>query len=242
VLSEVESWWKARPGRLLRIVLFLYGLSWVLTSTYIGFRLFPSVNDSFGQGDAEGTVRSTYEVSLLFWDFMISQFALVFLYVVVLGILGASVQILRAIAAHRPGPLKENETRSEGEEVWDSGYSAWYFALPFLGGTNALFIYLVIAAGFVGTIGAIDSFNIYGFSAIAIFAGLFSKKTFDKLADVFDVVFGVGEAGDNNSHSSQKSGDDSPMQGGQTREAQGEHGAHHEEVDRTRHDEQLTKG
>lgn len=178
----------------MRRLMFVYGLFWVVVAAIVSLRMFPNVERSFAPAgddgaDSAAAASEVYQVDLIFWDAETTGLGLIVFYVVALGILGAGVQALRAVAEHKPP-----NGGDDSSEPWDSRYAMWYLGLPFFGGTNALFFYVVLGAGFVGAFENIEQFNVFGVSAIAIFAGLFSQKVFKKLSQVFDVVFSLDEA------------------------------------------------
>ena len=178
---------------MMRRLMFAYGLAWVVIAAIVGLRMFPQVEKTFAPASdtsASSAAAATYSVDLIFWDVKTTALGLIVFYVVALGILGAGIQALRAVADHKPKKVGADDSADD----WDSRYTMWYLGLPFFGGTNALFFYVVLGAGFVGAFDNIEQLNVFGVSAIAIFAGLFSQKVFKKLAQVFDVVFSLDEA------------------------------------------------
>lgn len=145
-----------------------------------------------GESDASGAAPEapTAEVSFLILDFRVSGITLVLVYIAALGMIGGAMQGIRAVAQHRIDGTDRGD-----DQAWNSSYSVWYVVLPLLGSVNALILYLVIAAGFIGSVGDTASLNFYGVSALAIFGGLFSQKTFRKFSDIFDVAVGVADTG-----------------------------------------------
>jgi hypothetical protein len=72
-----------------------------------------------------------------------------------------------------------------------ASWSLWFIVRPFVGSALALILYLILRGGLLST-AATDSaqgLNVYGLSAVAGLAGMFSRQATDKLGEVFDTLF-----------------------------------------------------
>ncbi len=69
----------------------------------------------------------------------------------------------------------------------------WYFLRPFIGMALVLGFYFAIRAGFFALSAETKSFNIVGFAATAFLAGMFTRQAAEKLAQLFDNLFGVSQ-------------------------------------------------
>jgi hypothetical protein len=76
-----------------------------------------------------------------------------------------------------------------GNEKLSRSWLWWYILKPFIGMVLAVIFYLVIRGGFLSTGADAGKLNIYGITALAGLAGMFSKQATDKLSEVFDALF-----------------------------------------------------
>jgi IPT/TIG domain len=84
-----------------------------------------------------------------------------------------------------------------GNQRYYSSWSIWYLLRPIVGAALATLIYFAVRGGFLSGSAQSNTVNPYGIGAVAGLAGLFSKQATDKLREVFETLFKVGEeAGD----------------------------------------------
>jgi hypothetical protein len=76
-----------------------------------------------------------------------------------------------------------------GNEKLGRSWLWWYILKPFIGMMLAVIFYLVIRGGFLSAGAEAGRLNIYGITALAGLAGMFSKQATDKLSEVFDALF-----------------------------------------------------
>jgi len=76
-----------------------------------------------------------------------------------------------------------------GNRQLKASWSWWYFTRLPIGAVLGVLFYFVIRAGLLSS--STDSVSPYGVVAFGALAGWFSERASDKLAEVFDVVFGV---------------------------------------------------
>jgi hypothetical protein len=65
----------------------------------------------------------------------------------------------------------------------------WYLLKPFIGMSLAVVFYLVVRGGFLSGSVETGKLNVYGLTALAGMAGMFSKQATDKLSEVFNTLF-----------------------------------------------------
>jgi hypothetical protein len=101
-----------------------------------------------------------------------------FLLVLFMGLLGASVYALRSVANYR------------GDQMLYSTWLTYYVVHPPAGAVIALLLYLVVRAGFLKADGAdVSTVNLFGICAVAGLGGMFSDIAFLKLRELFQVLF-----------------------------------------------------
>lgn len=86
-----------------------------------------------------------------------------------------------------------------GNQKFQESWVLWYVLRPLIGMALAVVLYVVFRAGFLSVSAASSEVvNIYGITAIAALAGLFSKQAADKLNEIFTTAFrtakGLGDA------------------------------------------------
>lgn len=120
-----------------------------------------------------------YPVKLLWTtgQFMISADVRLLMVVMLAGGLGSFIHTATSF-----GDFVGNEKLSRSW-IW------WYVLKPFIGMILAVIFYLVIRGGFLSAGAEAGKLNIYGITALAGLAGMFSKQATDKLSEVFDALF-----------------------------------------------------
>jgi hypothetical protein len=68
------------------------------------------------------------------------------------------------------------------------GWVWWYILRPFIGGSLALALYFTARGGLLSG-GTPENIDLFGIASLSMLAGLFAKKTVDKLEEVFDTIF-----------------------------------------------------
>jgi hypothetical protein len=120
---------------------------------------------------------STIEFDVWWWGVSGSAGTIVLVVVSVLGLAGGALAGLRAAASWA------------GDKKFDSSWMLWYWARPLVGAGVALLLYLLIAGGLLGVANEPSGVNHYGVAALALMAGLFSKKAFEKFNALFTEMF-----------------------------------------------------
>src|SRR5439155_5478863 len=80
--------------------------------------------------------------------------------------------------------------------VWS--WSAYYFALPFIGAGLAFIFYLVIRGGFFSTGATVQNTSPVGFAAVAALIGMFTEQAVQKLQKISDSILSPPEKGKDN--------------------------------------------
>lgn len=69
----------------------------------------------------------------------------------------------------------------------------WYLLRVLVGSSLALIFYFAVRGGFFANDASSGAINPYGIAAVSGLVGLFSKQATDKLREIFDTAFRVGE-------------------------------------------------
>lgn len=77
--------------------------------------------------------------------------------------------------------------------VWS--WAAMYLVLPILGGAMAFIFYLVIRGGFFSPTARIEDTSSFGFAAVAVLVGMFTREAAEKLKQISETVFTKPGAG-----------------------------------------------
>jgi hypothetical protein len=83
-----------------------------------------------------------------------------------------------------------------GNNQFKRSWILWYSVRPFTASGLALGLYFVFRGGFLNYNADAAGINLYGILTISVLAGLFTDKATNKLAEIFEVVFG-SKKGDN---------------------------------------------
>lgn len=111
----------------------------------------------------------------------------VYLFLVLMGLLGSGLSGLRALAKYK------------GMGAFDANWTWWYIGRPFIGAAVGPIVYWAMRTGIVGTSGSSpDVLDPFGVAIIGALGGLFSRNVLVKLAEVIDVVFGESPGGSGN--------------------------------------------
>jgi hypothetical protein len=112
------------------------------------------------------------------------------------GILGSFMHAAQSLAAY------------VGNREFRRSWILWYVLRPFIGGVLGMLFYFVIRAGLITpTADAVSPYGVVSFGALA---GWFSKQATDKLAEVFDTLFGTGKSGKNHQYRDRLGGEARP--------------------------------
>jgi IPT/TIG domain len=84
-----------------------------------------------------------------------------------------------------------------GNRKFRRSWILMYLALPFIGGALAVLFYLILRGGLI-TGQATAQVNVFGFTAIAALAGLFSSQGAEKLQQIFSILLLPAEKGKDN--------------------------------------------
>lgn len=138
------------------------------------------------------------------WDLLFSQLVLGWLALgggaVVLGLYTVSASsvtnrtLLLAVALAGGGGGCVSATAALvsyiGERAFRVSWTAYFFFRPILGAAIAVLFYVTIRAGLVNGNAPPSTLNYYGFLAISLLVGLFSKGILDRLLDAYAVILG----------------------------------------------------
>ena len=76
-----------------------------------------------------------------------------------------------------------------GNRSLKSSWMWWYVLRPFIGMTLAVIFYFVIRGGLLSAGAGASEVSLFGITAVAALAGMFSKQATDKLREIFDNLF-----------------------------------------------------
>src|SRR6185436_669369 len=76
-----------------------------------------------------------------------------------------------------------------------TSWSAYYFALPFIGSGLAFIFYLVIRGGFFSPTASVEGTSPVGFAAVAALIGMFTEQAVQKLKGVSETILSPAEKG-----------------------------------------------
>ena len=122
--------------------------------------------------------KATGVWALVSWQIPVSMEIRVFLLVIFMGAVGASIMALQSLADYR------------GQRKLTKSWTIFYVVRPPLGGLIALVFYLVIRGGFMaGTEVDMSASTPFGIIAVAALVGMFSDKAILKLNEIFTSMF-----------------------------------------------------
>jgi hypothetical protein len=97
------------------------------------------------------------------------------------GALGAVVYEAQSLSFHR------------GNDDFKSDWGLWYLLRPIVGAGLAAVLYFTIRGGLLQVESSAGDINVFGMTAFAGLAGLFSTPAMTKLSNVFDTMLGRPE-------------------------------------------------
>jgi hypothetical protein len=120
----------------------------------------------------------TIQINVASFGFAATPSVVMLLLVLLMGALGSSIYGIRALVTH------------VGKGDFEASWSSWYLLTPLVGAGLALVVYFTLLGGLLGGSANTAVINPYGIAATAGLTGLFSRNALDKLAEVFDALFG----------------------------------------------------
>jgi hypothetical protein len=111
------------------------------------------------------------------WERGLSRDTLFFLIVAFGGALGGLVHTIRSVSWYT------------GNRNLRWSWLLFNLMLPIVGALGGVVFYVVLRAGLFTTTGQLESANPYGFTAVAIMAGLFSEQAMEKLRQIATELF-----------------------------------------------------
>jgi hypothetical protein len=133
---------------------------------------------------ADATTRPTGEEQTFDWlgfTYHLTPDAALILLVVLVSALGSFVHAATSFADY----VGNRQLRISW--VW------WYLLRVLVGSSLALIFYFAVRGGFFANDASSGAVNPYGIAAVSGLVGLFSKQATDKLREIFDTAFRVGE-------------------------------------------------
>ena len=140
---------------------------------------------AFWPSTTEAKVQPQYErVNYFGWKLVVSRETLFFLAVALGGMLGGLIHTLRSISWY----LGNRKLR------WS--WVPFYFLLPVIGALAGTVFYISLRAGLFSPTASSSSVSPYGFTAVALMAGLFSEQALEKLKELATDLFSERPQGD----------------------------------------------
>lgn len=133
---------------------------------------------------ADATTRPTGEEQTFDWlgfTYHLTPDAALILLVVLVSALGSFVHAATSFADY------VGNRQLKISWVW------WYLLRVLVGSSLALIFYFAVRGGFFANDASSGAVNPYGIAAVSGLVGLFSKQATDKLREIFDTAFRVGE-------------------------------------------------
>ena len=185
LLSKLRPHHQNRRDKVVAFFLILYTMLLLGTALLALMSVWPSTANQL----ALNTTRSLNITIPLIGSYLphasyvVGPELLLFSAMILAGMLGACVYSLYAISLHLGS-----------YEDFNSSWTAWYFARPWLGGGIAIALYLLIRSGLFTLNTSVNSLNLLGLAGLSMLVGLFTEQVLHKLNDLIDTLFGAGPA------------------------------------------------
>jgi hypothetical protein len=154
---------------------FLLGLYLMAVAFVLGFFIYVLWPDiMFG---ADGKLEWEPTVRVFDSSVALGSEPRLILLVLVVGALGSYVHTATSFVTYA------------GNRTLRASWTWWYLLRPFIGMALALIFYFLIRGGLLSAGAEASEVSVFGISAVAGLAGMFSKQATDKLQEVFDNLF-----------------------------------------------------
>jgi len=141
--------------------------------------------------------KPTQPVDYFGWQCTLSRDTLFFLVVAFGGALGGLIHTMRSVAWYT------------GNRNLRWSWLLFNLTLPIVGALAGVVFYVVLRAGLLSpSTTSTDSVNAYGFTAVAIMAGLFSEQAMEKLRQIATDLFSPRPQGEDHTPPENKPSDD----------------------------------
>lgn len=133
---------------------------------------------------AAGKLRSPQTVTYFGWSSKVSVEISMFLVVAIAGALGGLVHTIRSASWYM------------GNRKLRWSWLPFNLMLPIIGALAGTVFYLVLRAGLFSPSSSVTTVSPFGFTAVAVLAGLFSEQAMEKLKDVATQLFAERPVGE----------------------------------------------
>lgn len=131
-----------------------------------------------------GKLHQVQSVTYFGWTHKISVEILLFLVVALAGALGGLIHTIRSASWY------------VGNRKLRWSWLPFNLMLPVVGALAGTVFYLVLRAGLFSPSSSVTTVSPFGFTAVAVLAGLFSEQAMEKLKDVAGQLFSEAPSGD----------------------------------------------
>jgi hypothetical protein len=169
-MIPTERW--LRRGLLIGIALYLILVA--IGSGYVLLQLWPAQIGTTQAPVSAG--NATVSFWLTPWTFRVSEEVRIIGLVLSAGAIGAVTSGLYAEFLHI------------AHDDFNSRWTLWYLARPFIGAFFGLIFYLALRAGLFSIGSSVTQLNVFGFTALAAIVGMFEEETLLKFRQIAESV------------------------------------------------------